>query len=251
MEDIIQNSLIIYKTTNLVNGKIYIGQDSKNNPNYLGSGTLLKLSIKKYGKENFIKEILEHCNSREELNIREEYWVTNLKSMNRSIGYNLKSGGNQNILFSEESIDKIRKSRLGHKQSPETIEKRRKSLTGIKHKPHKPHDLSAEFREKLSTLMKERNKVMIFEMTAARIKQYESMRGVKRLPRTQEWSDNISKAKKGIPSIMKGIPKSEVCKDRMRKPKGPQIKLTCPYCKKEGGATNMKRYHYNNCKNIK
>ena len=44
--------MIIYKTTNLVNGKIYIGQDSNNNPNYYGSGTLLHKAIKKYGLES-------------------------------------------------------------------------------------------------------------------------------------------------------------------------------------------------------
>ena len=50
---IIKTIMIIYKTTNLVNGKIYIGKDSKNNPNYLGSGNLLKKALIKYGKENF------------------------------------------------------------------------------------------------------------------------------------------------------------------------------------------------------
>ena len=41
--------MIVYKTTNLINGKIYIGKDMKNNPNYLGSGTILRRAIKKYG----------------------------------------------------------------------------------------------------------------------------------------------------------------------------------------------------------
>ena len=36
--------MIIYKTINLITGKIYIGQDSKNNPNYLGSGKYIKRS---------------------------------------------------------------------------------------------------------------------------------------------------------------------------------------------------------------
>lgn len=47
--------MVIYKTTNLINGKIYIGQDSKDRPNYYGSGKLIHRAIKKYGKENFKK----------------------------------------------------------------------------------------------------------------------------------------------------------------------------------------------------
>ena len=48
----------IYKTTNKITGKYYIGLNSTSNPNYLGSGVDLKTQINKYGKENFIKEIL-------------------------------------------------------------------------------------------------------------------------------------------------------------------------------------------------
>ena len=62
---------IIYKTTNLINKKIYIGSDIKNNgngdPAYLGSGILLKKSIKKYGIGNFSKEIIFFCESLDEL----------------------------------------------------------------------------------------------------------------------------------------------------------------------------------------
>jgi hypothetical protein len=50
--------VIIYKTTNLINNKIYIGKSNTNNSDYLGSGKRLKLAIKKYGKENFKKEML-------------------------------------------------------------------------------------------------------------------------------------------------------------------------------------------------
>ena len=47
--------MIIYKTTNTINGKIYIGQDKNNNPSYYGSGKILQKAIKKYGKESYPK----------------------------------------------------------------------------------------------------------------------------------------------------------------------------------------------------
>lgn len=67
--------MVVYKITNLINGKCYIGKDKHNNPNYLGSGRRINSAIKKYGKENFIKEILEYCNTYDELRDREVYWI--------------------------------------------------------------------------------------------------------------------------------------------------------------------------------
>jgi group I intron endonuclease len=87
--------MIIYKTTNLLNGKIYIGQDRNNNKNYLGSGKLLKKAIKKYGKDNFKKEILEECQTEEELNDREVFWISQYNSTNRDIGYNISDGSKE------------------------------------------------------------------------------------------------------------------------------------------------------------
>ena len=85
--------MIIYKTTNLITGKIYIGQDSNNNPNYLGSGKYLWNAIKKHGKENFKKEIICECSSKEELNEKEKYWIKILKCKTPN-GYNITDGGN-------------------------------------------------------------------------------------------------------------------------------------------------------------
>ena len=60
----------IYKITNLINGKIYIGKsircDSYHLKTYFGSGIVINLAIKKYGKENFKKEILEMISFEEE-----------------------------------------------------------------------------------------------------------------------------------------------------------------------------------------
>ena len=79
--------MVIYKTTNLLNGRYYIGKDEKNNPDYLGSGKILKLAINKNGRENFKKEILEVCQTRKILNDREKYWIKSLSAT--TLGYNI------------------------------------------------------------------------------------------------------------------------------------------------------------------
>lgn len=84
----------IYKTTNNINGKIYIGKRSGNvNRFYLGSGKILKLAISKYGINNFSREILEYCDTNGELAEREIYWIKKLGSQDRNIGYNILDGG--------------------------------------------------------------------------------------------------------------------------------------------------------------
>lgn len=83
----------IYKITNILNGKIYIGKDAYNRKNYFGSGLIIKSAIRKYGKQNFIKEILEECQDLKELSKREIYWIEKLNSRNSEIGYNIAIGG--------------------------------------------------------------------------------------------------------------------------------------------------------------
>jgi len=85
--------MIIYKTTNLLNGKIYVGKDSNNNEHYLGSGIKLIRAIRKYGRENFKKEILEVCDSEGLLAEREKYWILEYDAQNRKTGYNIAEGG--------------------------------------------------------------------------------------------------------------------------------------------------------------
>lgn len=101
--------MIIYKTTNLINGNFYIGQDSKNNPSYLGSGNLLNRAIKKYGRENFIKEIVEQCDSKQHLDEREIFWISKLKPL-----YNIAKGGSGGDTYSNHPdydliIEKLKK----------------------------------------------------------------------------------------------------------------------------------------------
>ena len=90
---------IIYKTTNLANGKIYVCQDKHNNPKYKGSGKLLWKAIRKYGFDNFVKEILEHCKSLEHLNEQEKFWIRELDACNKDIAYNISKGGQFGDVF--------------------------------------------------------------------------------------------------------------------------------------------------------
>ena len=67
----------VYKTTSLLNGRIYIGQKiGKFTSKYLGSGSILKLAIKKYGRENFICELIQHAKNKEELNRLEIFYIS-------------------------------------------------------------------------------------------------------------------------------------------------------------------------------
>jgi len=86
--------MIIYKITNKINGKIYVGKNITNDVSYMGSGIILERAKKKYGVNNFVKEIIEKCLSEEKLNEREKYWIEQLQSTNRNIGYNIAEGGN-------------------------------------------------------------------------------------------------------------------------------------------------------------
>ena len=85
---------VIYKITNLINNKIYIGKHKTSdlNDNYIGSGVYIKRAIKKYGIENFKKEILHYCTSEEEMN-NLELQIVNKDFLNRSDVYNINLGG--------------------------------------------------------------------------------------------------------------------------------------------------------------
>ncbi len=97
----------IYKTTNLINGFIYVGKcQGKDIPSYLGSGVNIKKAFEEFGKHNFKKEILEHgIKTLELLNEREIYWIAKLKANDPSIGYNIAKGGRYN---SSNQSDKMK-----------------------------------------------------------------------------------------------------------------------------------------------
>lgn len=87
----------LYRTTNLVNGKQYVGIRSHNNPEqdaYLGSGQFLKQAVAKYGVENFKKEILRVDMTALEANRAEREHVDD-EFVKRTDTYNMARGGNR------------------------------------------------------------------------------------------------------------------------------------------------------------
>lgn len=116
----------IYITTNHINGKRYIGQKSYSQNNwksYLGSGIYLNRAIKKYGKENFSKEIIEDCETKEILDEREKYWINYYNAVESDDYYNIASGGdggNTIVGYSEEQLEQYKeyKRKLHKKTAP-------------------------------------------------------------------------------------------------------------------------------------
>jgi group I intron endonuclease len=104
---------IVYVTINLINKKKYVGQhliyNNNYDDNYLGSGHAFKLAIKKYGKRNFKRIILEYCN-KDNVDEREEYWINKLQTKDKLIGYNiLKRCGGGDTLSHYVNIKNITK----------------------------------------------------------------------------------------------------------------------------------------------
>ena len=86
----------VYETINLINGKKYIGKHVSNSfdSNYYGSGKNLIKAFNKYGKENFSIKILKECDSLEELNKEEIYYIKKFNAVKDKNYYNIALGGN-------------------------------------------------------------------------------------------------------------------------------------------------------------
>jgi len=95
----------IYKTVCLISGRYYIGMHSTDNldDGYLGSGKRLWNSISYHGKENHKIEILEFCENRETLKLREKE-IVNTDLLTEKLCMNLKLGGEGGIINEEHHL---------------------------------------------------------------------------------------------------------------------------------------------------
>ena len=149
----------IYKTTNKLNGKWYIGCHITDilNDDYLGSGTILKNAINKYGKNVFEREFLFFAFDEESMLWAEKELVITKDKDNMS--YNIVDGGgkppvhfghtfNRGMIRSEETKQKLRLAKLGKKTKPRTEEEKMKISSA-----QKGRKFTEEHKRKLSASM--------------------------------------------------------------------------------------------------
>lgn len=169
----------VYLTTNLKNGKRYIGKHSGEiEDDYLGSGLLIRDAIKKYGRNNFTREILCFCKNSDEAYVKEKEYIAKYNAVQNSSFYNIDDGGkgfscgvnNPNVKdkkygvrnpfygkhHTEEAKEKNRLAHLGENSvwygkhhTEETKQKISKANSGKNHYNYGGH-LSNEHKDKLS-----------------------------------------------------------------------------------------------------
>ena len=116
---------IVYCTINKVNGKKYIGKHITNDldDSYLGSGLALKRALVKYGRENFTRSIIAHCQTEQEMNEVEISLITP-EVVESQDYYNISTGGQGGCIVLYE----------GHPLRDKTIAKMRVSFAKSKPK---------------------------------------------------------------------------------------------------------------------
>lgn len=230
--------MYIYKTTNTINSKMYIGKSERNiheSKDYYGSGKLLKNAIKKYSKCNFKKEILYVVDDLELLDFIEELVIEKYKNKFGNNCYNIANGGSggnnhkyKNDIEKQKFSEKMSILNAGSKNgffskehSDETKQKISENKTGVA--------MSDNFREKCSKRM------LGNEINDGR-----------------KHSDEVNKKKAshGDKNGMFGKEHSQESLDKISKniKKSKMKKFTCEFCNKLSDKGNYNRWHGKNCK---
>lgn len=178
----------IYCITNIINGKKYIGQNKTSNPKYLGSGKLLKLAFKKYGRENFLKEILWE-GPVEFINEMELYWIDYFSADSNDLFYNICKDAFPPVLY---GIDNGFYGKCHNEQTKDKIRKARKLQTNINYEVGLKSMHSQESIEKRSITYKNKYK-------AGKIKHWSK-------GQTKDTNETLYKAGQKISQIQKGRP---------------------------------------------
>jgi len=228
--------MIVYKITNLITGKLYIGQTTrtleqrwKQHLVFVNRNKNTKLSnaIRKYGTQSFLMELIEEALNQQILNDREQYWIEFYNTLDPKIGYNMTKGGTGGDTFTNNP-------------NREQIQANMKLRPGI----------TDESRRKKSELLKQNNPMHDPEIRARH----------KQAVEQREWKGG---------TVLKDLNTKQVTCPHCKKSGGymsfkqfhfdrcetltgikhTKPEYTCPYCNKAGkGASNMQRWHFENCK---
>jgi len=224
-----------YIITNTNNQMKYIGVRScsclpENDDEYMGSSKILGETLQET-PESFTKTIIDTFPTREIANTNEQWLHETYDVARNSMFYNL-------------CIAPMGFCVAGRKVSEET----RKKISLSK----KGKSYSEEFRKKISEVTKGEKNPFYGKKHSdeAKKKMSESMRGKKRPPRTEEHKKKLIENHVG----MKGKKHSAETRAKMSKSqqgkRKPHKRITCPNCNKTGGDNNMKRWHFDNCREI-
>jgi len=154
----------IYKTTNLINGKMYIGQCSFGRingwKNYLGSGTYFKRALKKYGCENFKRDIIYLAKTVEILDAVEIACIKHFNAVESDMYYNIKETAKGGDTFStnpnkEKTRALYRKIRSGKGNSQYGKPKTEKMINSVKEANSKKISVNGKVYDSATMFAKE------------------------------------------------------------------------------------------------
>lgn len=134
----------VYLTTNTLNGKVYVGQHKAEvfDNRYKGSGDALLAALRKYGQDNFLVEMIDTADTKEQLDRKEIYWIEKFRSTHEC--YNIARGGAGvgGIIHTEETRRRMSEAHKRWASIPENKAKLSERQTG--------KSLSEETRKKIS-----------------------------------------------------------------------------------------------------
>ena len=187
---------IIYKATNLINGKVYIGQTTnpleqrvKQHFFKKDDGTYFHNALKKYGQDGFKWDVIDYADNEDDLSKKEIYWIAYYESfLDKNKGYNSTSGGETSKSISEAVRLKISIKNKGKVITKEHREKLRQAFIG--------RNVSNETRVKISKAVKGEKNGMFGRKHTDEEKENLRKKSSER-KHTQESKDKIGKAHKG------------------------------------------------------
>lgn len=212
----------VYQITNTLNDMIYVGVHKSTDPNdsYMGSGVHIKNAIKKYGIENFKKEILFEFDNAEDAYAKEAE-IVNREFLSRNDVYNISFGGKGDKRGKKEK----------NKAIGEKISSSLKKYYAENGHNFKGRNMPEQTRKNISNGWSVEKKELQRQRMLARIAENpDCVKGMKGKKMSDESKEKMKEAAK------------------KRWEKSRKVVATCPHCGKSGVEQSLKRWHFNNCR---